>query len=62
MEGNHEDMDDEKLHTLPESNSVKPTSGHAYAARFGEIALEVVKNFLKNNKAINQFVDNIVYG
>ena len=27
--GNREDMDDESLHALPESNSVKPASGCA---------------------------------
>ena len=34
------DSDYEKLQALAKSNSVKPTSGHADVARFGEAALE----------------------
>ena len=52
-EGNRKDMDDEKLHALPESNSVKPTSGHTDMARFGEAALEAAKNFLEANKVMD---------
>ena len=55
-----EDMDYEKLQALAKSNSMKPTSACNEAARFGEIALEVAKNFLEDNKVINQFVDNTV--
>ena len=46
MEGNHKDSD-KKLHALLESSSVKPISGFADVARFGEAALEVAKNFSK---------------
>ena len=52
-EGNRKDSDYEKMHTLPESNSVKPTSGRADMARFGEASLEAAKNFLENNKVID---------
>ena len=52
-EGNCEDSDYEKMHTLPESNSVKPTSGRADMARFGEASLEAAKNFLEDNKVID---------
>ena len=51
--GNCKNMNDEKLHALPESNSVKPTSGYADVARFGEAALESAKKFLKDNKVID---------
>ena len=37
-----EDGDNEKLQALAVSNLVKPTSGFADVARFGEVALEVV--------------------
>ena len=53
VEGNCEDMDDEKLHALSESNFVKPTSGCADVARFGEASLEAAKNFLEDNKVID---------
>ena len=56
VEGNRKDMDDEKLHALPKSNSMKPTSGHTNVARFGEAALEAAKKFLKDNKVIDYFV------
>ena len=52
-EGNRKDSDYEKLQALPESNSVKPTSGCADVARFGEASLEAAKNFLKDNKVID---------
>ena len=52
-EGNHNDIDYEKLHALPESNSVKPTSGHADVPRFGEAALEAARKLLKDNKVID---------
>ena len=51
-EGNREDSDYEKLQALPESNSVKPTSGCPDVARFGEAALEAAKNSLKDNKVM----------
>ena len=54
--GNHEDMDDEKLHPLPESNSVAPTSDHTDMVRFGDAALEAAKKFLKDNNVIDLFV------
>ena len=60
-EGNREDSDYEKLQALPESNSVTPTSGCADMARFGETSLEVAKNFLEDNKVIDEFVQNTVY-
>ena len=47
------DSDCEKLQALPESNSVKPTSGRADVARFGEASLEAAKNFLEDNKVID---------
>ena len=53
MEGNCEDNDYEKLQALPESNSVKPTSGRADMARFGEAILKAAKNFLEDNKVID---------
>ena len=46
-------MDDEKLHALPEINSVKPTSGRADVVRFGEAALEAARKFLEDNKVID---------
>ena len=52
-EGNYEDNDYEKLQALPESDSMKPSSGHTDAARFGEVALEAAKNYLQNNKVID---------
>ena len=52
-EGNREDSDYEKLQALPESDSVKPTSGRADVARFGEASLEAAKNFLEDNKVID---------
>lgn len=52
-EGNRADSDYEKLQALPESNSVKPTSGRADVARFGEASLEAAKNFLEDNKVID---------
>ena len=52
-EGNREDSDYEKMHALPESDSVKLTSGGADAARFSETILEVNKNFLEDNKVID---------
>ena len=52
-EGNREDSDYEKLQALPESNSVKPTSGRADMARFGEASPEAAKNFLEDNKVID---------
>ena len=52
-EGNREDSDYEKLHALPESDSVKPSSGRADVARFGEASLEAAKNFLEDNKVID---------
>ena len=57
----NEDMHCKKLQALAESNSVKPTSGCDDMARFGEVALEVAKNSLKDNKVMDQFVDNTVY-
>ena len=50
VEGNRKDMDDEKLHAPPESNSVKPTSGCTDVTRFGEAALEAAKKFLEDIK------------
>ena len=52
-EGNRKDMNNEKLHALPESNYEKPTSGCTDVARFGEAALEPVREFLENNKLKN---------
>ena len=52
-EGNHKDMDYKKLQILSESNFVKPTSGCANVARFGEAAMEAVKNFLQDNKVLD---------
>ena len=52
-EGNRKDSDYEKMHALPESNSVKPTSGRADVARFGKASLEAAKNFLEDNKVID---------
>ena len=52
-EGNCKDSEYEKMHALPESNSVKPTSGCADVARFGEASLKAAKNFLKDNKVID---------
>ena len=52
-ESNRKDMDDEKLHALPESNSVKPASGCTVAVRFGEAALEAAKNFFEDNRVID---------
>ena len=52
-EGNRKDSDYEQLQALPESNSVKPTSGRADVARFGEASLEAAKNFLEDNKVID---------
>ena len=52
-EGNREDSEYEKMHALPESSSVKPTSGRADVARFGEASLEAAKNFLEDNKVID---------
>ena len=51
-EGNHEDSDYNKLQALPESNSVKPNSGCADVARFGEAALEATRKILEDNKVI----------
>ena len=51
-EGNRKDSDYEKMHALPESNSVKPTSSRADVARFGEASLEAAKSFLEDNKVI----------
>ena len=42
-EGNRKDSEYEKMHALPESDSVKPTLGHADVARFGEARLEAAK-------------------
>ena len=56
-----EDADHEKWQVLAECNSVMPTSSHNDVARFGGSALEAAKNFLKDNKVIDQFVDNTVY-
>ena len=58
-EGNRKESDYEKLQALPESNSVKPTQGRQ--PRFGEASLEAAKNFLEDNKVIDQFVGNTVY-
>ena len=52
-EGNHEDSDCEKLQALLESNFVKPISGRADVARFGEVALEAANNFLEDNNVID---------
>ena len=52
-EGNRKDSDNEKMHALPESDSVKPTSSCAEVARFGEASLEAAKNFLEDNKVID---------
>ena len=52
-EGNCKDSDYKKLHAMPESNSVKSTSGRANMTRFGEAALEAAKNFLEDNKVID---------
>ena len=52
-EGNREDSDYEKLQAIPESDSVKPTSGRADVARFGEANMEAAKNFLEDNKVID---------
>ena len=52
-EGNHKDSDYEKLQALPESNSVKLTSGRADVARFGEASLEAAKNSLEDNQVID---------
>ena len=60
-EGNRKDSDYKNMHVLPESNSVKPTSGHTDMARFGEAALEATKKFLEDSKVIDQFVQNTVY-
>ena len=52
-EGNRKDSDYEKMHALPESNSVKPTSGYANVARFGEAALEKTgRKILQDNEVI----------
>ena len=51
--GNRKDSDYKKLQALPESNSVKPTSGDADVARFGEASLEAAKSFLEDNKVID---------
>ena len=40
---------------------MKPTSGFADVAGFGEVALEAAKKFLKDNKVTDQFVENTVY-
>ena len=53
VEGNRKDSEYEKMYALPESNSVKPTSGCADVARFGEGSLEAAKNFLEDNKVID---------
>ena len=52
-EGKCQDSDYEMLHPLPESKYVKPTSGCADVARFGEASLEAAKNFLEDNKVID---------
>ena len=52
-EDNCKDSDYEKMHALPESNSVKPTSDRADVARFGEASLEAAKNFLEDDKVID---------
>ena len=52
-EGNREDSEYEKMHALPASNSVKPNSGCADVARFGEASLEAARNFLEDNKVID---------
>ena len=52
-EGRREGNDYEKMHALPESNSVKPTLGRADMARFGEASLEAAKTFLEDNKVID---------
>ena len=53
VEGNRKDSEYEKMHALPEGNSVKPTSGRTDVARFGEASLEAAKNFLEDNKVID---------
>ena len=45
-EGNRKDSDCKKLQALAESNSVKPTSGHADVARFGEDVLKAARKIL----------------
>ena len=52
-EGNREDSDYEQLQALPESNSMKPTSGCTDVAWFAEASLEAAKNFLEDNKVID---------
>ena len=53
VEGNREDSEYEKLQALPESDSVKPTSGCTDVARFGVTALEAAKIFLEDNKVMD---------
>ena len=52
-EGNCKESEYKKMHALPESNYVKPTSGCADVARFDEASLEAAKSFLKDNKVID---------
>ena len=52
-EGNHKDMDNEKLHALLESIFEKPTLGCADVARYGQAALEAAKKFLEDKKVID---------
>ena len=49
-------MDDSKLHALPESKSVEPTSDCADVATFGEAALETARKFLEDNKVKEKFI------
>ena len=56
-----EEMDYENLQSLAESNSVKPTSGCNDVARFGEVAPEAAQNNLKDDKVIDQVIDNTIY-
>ena len=57
----NEDPDNKKPQVLAECNSVMPTLSCDDFASFGGSALEAAKNFLKDNKVIDQFVENTVY-
>ena len=56
-DGCNEDTDNKKLQALTECKSVMPTSSCNDIARFGGNALESAKNFLEDNKVIDQFVE-----
>ena len=49
-ECNRKNSEYKKMHALPESNSVKLTSGRTDVARFGKADLEATENFSKTTR------------